>query len=753
MTVITILDTIQKCTLNHNGRLVTRELNLNELNYYEEVEPRHIDHRDNQQRYRRQISFSNSNRHTDEKTVLFSGFNREFFLHMFKNDMLIPDSFLNIFQHENGSYVSKTDFEHCYYQGFLNNMSKATVSMSTCRGLKGVIVDVDNEEYIIHPHFKNTSRIIIYQTKDAKTSRKPTCGMNYPRYRRKYKEYNKRGRHGKIKTKAKGFVEFGDPNVQNAPLRNYHRVRRSSEFQKYIEVLLVMDNSEYRRSHDIKSTQERGLEIMNTVDSYYKNLNTRIVVTNLIVWNVADRINVTNDAGETLDAFEDFTRLVLNGEMKLEFDNAQLLTGANWGTIAGLASVDNVCTLSSSAVTQDHGKAYETANTMAHEIGHNIGFSHYTCSCADTPCVMSDSVPHNPCRGFASCTQEYYEDRLNSGDLDCLFNYPRGFFQGAICGNALLEENEDCDCGSELECIESGLDQCCDFSVCKFRESVECSTGECCENCRFKSSEVACREKLNECDLEEYCSGNSSTCPIDYHVQDGVTCNNDSAFCYSGECQTHTLACEFLWGDAAKQGENICYKINLKKADVWTNCGRNDYGKYLKCDKSDQLCGTLHCQQKSNEVYLPKFPVVGTRRGKKTIVYWYKSKTVKCITGRTWVPTMFENPTLTPDGTKCAENSICIEQKCTNISSLGYLKKCEKPCLNGGVCNNNGHCHCKKGYACPYCEYKGSGGSIDSGKNCVYESNILDNCSTITCKVFRFFDKYINQILVNINIK
>lgn len=36
------------------------------------------------------------------------------------------------------------------------------------------------------------------------------------------------------------------------------------------------------------------------------------------------------------------------------------------------------------------------------------------------------------------------------------------------------------------------------------------------------------------------------------------------------------------------------------------------------------------------------------------------------------------------------------------------------------VCNNQGHCHCNRGYACPNCsENCGSdGGSVDSGNNC-----------------------------------
>lgn len=40
---------------------------------------------------------------------------------------------------------------------------------------------------------------------------------------------------------------------------------------------------------------------------------------------------------------------------------------------------------------------------------------------------------------------------------------------------------------------------------------------------------------------------------------------------------------------------------------------------------------------------------------------------------------------------------------------------CEKDCNGNGWCNSKGHCHCKDGFAPPFCDYPGSGGSEDSG--------------------------------------
>ena len=91
------------------------------------------------------------------------------------------------------------------------------------------------------------------------------------------------------------------------------RQRRSVSGTKYIEVVLVIDNNSYKYYEDkatkegkdaseaMKQTEKRGLDVMNFVDAYYKTMNTRVVVTNLIVWNTKNMSPVTKSAHETLD--------------------------------------------------------------------------------------------------------------------------------------------------------------------------------------------------------------------------------------------------------------------------------------------------------------------------------------------------------------------------------------------------------------------------------------------------------------------
>uniref|UniRef100_A0A8C0I990 EGF-like domain-containing protein n=1 Tax=Bubo bubo TaxID=30461 RepID=A0A8C0I990_BUBBB len=66
------------------------------------------------------------------------------------------------------------------------------------------------------------------------------------------------------------------------------------------------------------------------------------------------------------------------------------------------------------------------------------------------------------------------------------------------------------------------------------------------------------------------------------------------------------------------------------------------------------------------------------------------------------------------DGMPCGSDKLCINRTCTSISLLNYDCNVTK-CHGRGVCNNHKNCHCRYGWAPPYCEWEGFGGSIDSG--------------------------------------
>lgn len=56
------------------------------------------------------------------------------------------------------------------------------------------------------------------------------------------------------------------------------------------------------------------------------------------------------------------------------------------------------------------------------------------------------------------------------------------------CGNGVVEEGEECDCGSIQECPT--LDPCCDAITCKLIKEAQCASGACCEKCFVSKSDL-----------------------------------------------------------------------------------------------------------------------------------------------------------------------------------------------------------------------------------------------------------------------
>lgn len=49
------------------------------------------------------------------------------------------------------------------------------------------------------------------------------------------------------------------------------------------------------------------------------------------------------------------------------------------------------------------------------------------------------------------------------------------------CGNQIVEEDEECDCGTSEECLN---DPCCDSITCKLKTEAQCAAGMCCDMCK-----------------------------------------------------------------------------------------------------------------------------------------------------------------------------------------------------------------------------------------------------------------------------
>ncbi|MEQ2211500.1 hypothetical protein XENOCAPTIV_004183, partial [Xenoophorus captivus] len=227
----------------------------------------------------------------------------------------------------------------------------------------------------------------------------------------------------------------------------------------------------------------------------------------------------------------------------------------------------------------------------------------------------------------------------------------------------------------------------------------------------LKQAGTMCRGPAGSCDLPEYCTGASPYCPANVYLLDGSSCQNGKAYCYNGMCLTHEQQCLQLWGYGARPAHDACFEDVNAAGNAFGNCGKDEHGNYKKCEKSDAKCGKIQCHSAAkkpkgtNAVSIDTTIKTGGIEFKCRGTYVYSTQD-----GQGDLP----DPGLVMTGTKCGEGKVCRERKCQN-ASFTELESCLANCHSNGVCNSNGNCHCNRGWAPPFCEKAGLGGSVDSG--------------------------------------
>ncbi|XP_023318436.1 disintegrin and metalloproteinase domain-containing protein 10 [Trichogramma pretiosum] len=184
--------------------------------------------------------------------------------------------------------------------------------------------------------------------------------------------------------------------------------------------------------------------------------------------------------------------------------------------------------------------------TLAHEIGHNFGSPHDPEQCTpggeDGNFIMFARATSGDKRNnnrFSPCSLNAINPVLNTkarSSKGC-FTEP----QASLCGNGVVEEGEECDCGWEEDCRDS----CCfpqrryppaEEKPCTLTPDAVCSPsqGPCCTgDCRLRFGDK-CRDD-NGCRDASFCDGRAPYCPPSINKPNKTICNQELV-CFMGEC-------------------------------------------------------------------------------------------------------------------------------------------------------------------------------------------------------------------------
>ncbi|XP_039404892.1 disintegrin and metalloproteinase domain-containing protein 22 isoform X11 [Corvus cornix cornix] len=619
--------------------------------------------------------------HIARASFQVDAFGSSFILDVTLNHDLLSSEYLERHIEQGGKTVEVKGGEHCYYQGKIRGNPVSFVALSTCHGLHGMFYD-GNHTYLIEPDENYTSDDDFHFHSVYKSKLFEFPSVDLP------------SEFWQMNTTSQNFVVRPRHKRRKRQVRQIPR--KVEEETKYIELMIVNDHLMCKKHRlSVGHTNSYAKSVVNMADLIYKEqLNTRIVLVAMETWATDNKFTISENPLVTLREFMKYRRDFIREKS----DAVHLFSGSRFqSSRSGVAHTGGICSLLKGGGVNEFGKPDLMAVTLAQTLAQNIGiFSDRRkllsgeCKCEDTwsGCIMGDMGYYLPSK-FSECDIEEYHEFLNNGGGACLFNKPTKLLDPPECGNGFVEDGEECDCGTIAECASEG-GECC--NTCTLTAGSQCSNGLCCRKCRFEPKGVLCREAVNDCDIAENCTGNSSQCSPNIHKMDGYSCDNRQGICFGGRCKTRDRQCKYIWGEKVTAADRYCYeKLNIEGTEKG-NCGR-DKDSWIQCNKQDVLCGYLLCSNISS------VPRLGELDGEITTSILHYGKVYNCSGGHVKLD---EDTDLgyVENGTPCGPDMVCLDHRCLPTEAFNF-STCpgttdSQICSGHGVCSNEIKCVCDR---------------------------------------------------------
>ncbi|XP_059892190.1 A disintegrin and metalloproteinase with thrombospondin motifs 14 isoform X2 [Gadus macrocephalus] len=350
-------------------------------------------------------------------------FGKELHLRLRANRRLVaPGAFVE-WQEDFEQLTKERIHGDCVFTGDVTDMPEASVAISNCDGLAGLI-RTDNGEFFIEPLEKGQQNVEMK-------------GRVHVVYRR---SAIKREPGQKKEDLHNEVADFGIADLPatldlvEQQLTETERKRRHTKKNDYnIEVLLAVDDSVVR-FHGKEHVQNYVLTLMNIVDEIYHDdslgTNINIVLVRMIMVGYRQSISLI-ERGNPSRSLEQVCRWA-NTQQRRDpdheehHDHAIFLTRQDFGP-AGYAPVTGMCHPLRSC-TLNHEDGFSSSFVVAHETGHVLGMEHdgQGNRCADETSMGSIMAPL-----VQAAFHRYHWSRCSKQELnryihsyDCLLDDP-----------------------------------------------------------------------------------------------------------------------------------------------------------------------------------------------------------------------------------------------------------------------------------------------------------------------------------------
>ncbi|XP_068947838.1 disintegrin and metalloproteinase domain-containing protein 21-like [Petaurus breviceps papuanus] len=569
----------------------------------------------------------------------------------------------------------------CYYYGYMEGIPKSLAALSTCLGGLWGILQVKEKHYQIQPvPTSSTFEHHLYPIANSGPS-----NLTRALAREEIHEDFFQGQEAPSSSRTATFDDV--------------HLRRQK-----VEIGVVVSKLVYESWNNNKTMVLQDiLFTLNLVDTLFMQIKAHASLSSLEFWTNPSPVSIIQKLQNLLNNFAEPENRSL-GEQQL-CDFVKLFQQHSLYPVFGTDRRTAKCNPYPSLAI----KAYRGAHLIffsvlvSCEMEHDLGkpSDERNLQGQRKPCILASRAQTSG--SFkSSCISNSRQASVGSGGTS------KEKMEEQKCGNKVMEEGDECDCGSETECRKN---PCCHQS-CTLSEGAKCSTGLCCKDSKILPTGRVCRVQANECDLPEFCNGTSGFCPDDTYKQDGTPCSG-KGYCYKKRCGSHLQQCQALFGQQAENAPPQCYKEVNSRGDRFGNCGLEQFSFFKGCNTQNVLCGRLQCVNIDTIPQVPHY---------YTLIQTYLKEMLEkeglLCWGTAFNKTAKEKGLIdlgaVEDGSSCGENMMCVNKTCINVSSI-HQQCVPEQCNYRGVCNNRGNCYCDFGWAPPFCQDPGYGGSSDSG--------------------------------------